>query len=171
MSGYILTRDVNEKEWKEGMKVEMSGGRVQRVSDGDDKSPFLTLLWFEQLRKANQVACWKVSYKSDEIDSYEYQMNKGVVLVKSFTLVERQVSHTTEFDGELPLQRTGKAVFYHGFLVGTSLPERPDGSSLVSIVYDPKSSPNEGVEIPSLDAYLARHSVLSIVGDLHAVRK
>ena len=168
MSGYILTRDVNEKEWKEGMTIRLSLGKEQRVSDADGKSPFLTLLWFEQPKRANQGACWKVSYKTDQVGEYEYQSGHSVTLVKSFTLIER-ISPDTLFDGTLPLT-LGKAVFHHGFLLGTRLSSNQQNKSVQSLVFSIQP-PQEGIEVEDLDAYFIHHRVSTIVGESHVIRK
>ena len=149
--------------------MKLDAEHPQRVSEADGKSPFLTLLFFEHPTRASQVACWKVDFKSDQVDSWEYLSGKCITLVKSFTLVERVVPDT-QFDGTLPTTGTGKAVFYHGFLLGVCVPDRERANGMVSIVYDPKS-PKEGVEVDNLDQYFARHPLSPMIGDDHVVRR
>lgn len=174
--GYIIVRDSSDKDWKEGTKIiPEHPQRVSEESESKVPSSLLALLWFENVSQANQATCWKVAFstKPENIDSYEYQWGLGLTVVKSFVVLERIVPSNMQLDGTLPLgSKGGKAVFYHGFLIGTCLPnpESICGQPL-SFVYDPTSLSCQK-NVDDLDVYLAtNHSIPSLIGDLYTIRK
>jgi hypothetical protein len=171
---YILTRDPNEKEWKAGMTITPDTHQRIVTEGADHKFPLLTLLWFEAPRQANEMACWKVSpndSKSNE-HNYEYECQWGmcISLAKSFTLIERVVPDQ-QFDGILPITENGKAVFYHGFLIGTCLPDGYRGNKMSFVGYDANSA-DLYKQVDDLDAYLVQHPLSSLIAEnSHVVRK